>query len=376
MEDFATENLILIDWVSITSKIHSVMDWHSDLGMTRCAWTDGTGARGYKHRDYFEGVSIMHETSSEWMTWLEMSGSGCRTFESVGSGQFDYLFSLVRNNPGDMHLTRLDIAFDDHTGVLDIDRIYDDVCNQNYVSRSREWECVISSKGKCCYIGSPTSDIRIRIYDKAAERGFTDGRHWVRVEVQLRDKLALSFASKPLDMSLSERFLSTLSNYLRFVVPDPDDTNKSRWPLTPYWEDLIGAARAVRLYSKPGRSYNLGAAQGYVLKQPVNAIRSMLKCYGPERFVELVNEAPVVFSQKYQQVVEGYFTPTRLKPGRRYAPIGSRFTVKQVDAHAPYYCRFCDSTKEFGEFAVVHGSEGAVCRSCYRLGKHRKAIGI
>jgi len=32
--------------------------------------------------------------------------------------------------------------------------------------------------------------VLVRIYDKAAERGFTDGRRWARVSLQLRDKRA------------------------------------------------------------------------------------------------------------------------------------------------------------------------------------------
>ena len=87
-----------------------------------------------------------------------------------------------------LYITHLDVVFDDHTGILDIERIAQDTQEQRFVSRMKYWEVVRSSGGISCQIGSPKSKILVRIYDKAAERGFTDGRHWVRVELQLRDK--------------------------------------------------------------------------------------------------------------------------------------------------------------------------------------------
>ena len=369
-EEIATENLVLVDWVSITSKIHDVSHWLSDLGMQRCSWEAGRGARGYAHRTYFEGISIMHDTgSSDYQTWLEMSGSGCRSFETYGSGNFDYLFSMVRNSPGDMNLTRLDVAFDDHTGILDINRICDDVVAQNYVSRSREWECIVSSKGKSCVIGSPTSDIRIRIYDKAAERKLTDGRHWVRVELQLRDQRALDFASKPLDVSLSERFLSVLLNYLRFVEPDPEDSNKSRWPMSDYWSELCAGVRAVKIFSKPGKAYNLDYSLHYVLGSPVNSIRACLDALGTDEFIKQVKKSPVKYTQRYQNAVDAYRKgKCKKKPTRLlwFAVFGRRYRFRRKANDPKYlYCTRCDSLKPFADFSMYQAGQG-ICRACMR----------
>lgn len=371
-EEIATENLVLIDWLSITSKIHTPGQWISDMAMQRCAWVTRKGARGYAMGDYFEGISIMHETqSSDYQTWLEMSGSGCRAFETYGSGNFDKLFSEVRNNPEDMNLTRLDVAFDDHTGILDIDRIQKDILEKNYVSRSREWDVHLSSKGKSFYIGSETSDIRIRIYDKAAERKLTDGRHWVRVELQLRDERALAFASLPLTMDLSERFLSVLLNYLRFVEPDPDDSNKSRWPMAEYWQELCDGVRAVKLYSKPGKAYNMESISSYVLRQPVNGIRAMLDTMGTDKFVAMVRGSDVEFTPKYQNAVDEFRkknrkkSPTRrrwFKRGKRY--LAKRWRKPETPKHL--YCTCCDSLKPFADFVMYQGREG-ICRACSRL---------
>ena len=46
---------------------------------------------------------------------VEMSGKGCRTFEEFGNGDYEWIFTLVRQQQpdGEMKITRLDVAYDD-----------------------------------------------------------------------------------------------------------------------------------------------------------------------------------------------------------------------------------------------------------------------
>lgn len=189
------EDKIIYDWVSITSKIHSPDDFIRLLGLDHdsISWEKVKGAHGYRDRLYWEKISIHYNGADGMGIWLEMSGQGCRAFETFGSGDYEALFSEVFENPGDMNITRLDVAFDDHSGLLDIAEICEDTRKQEYVSRFQGWEVVDSDKGSSVTFGSRSSEILIRIYDKAAERGFDDGRHWVRVELQLRRERARAF---------------------------------------------------------------------------------------------------------------------------------------------------------------------------------------
>ena len=63
--------------------------------------------------------------------WLEMSGQGCRAFESFGTGNYEALFQEVLDNPSEMNLTRLDVAFDDHGGLLDIGQAAEDTITES-----------------------------------------------------------------------------------------------------------------------------------------------------------------------------------------------------------------------------------------------------
>lgn len=192
------ENQILYDWVSITSKIDSPQTLIELLGLNRdgVTWESCKGMHGYLDRMTFGGVNIHYNGREDMGVWLEMSGQGCRTFESFGSGDYESLFDYVRENPGDLHITRLDVAFDDHSGILDMEQLKADTSSDNYISK---WSggTVRAGHGQnrgqdTIEFGSMKSAIFLRIYNKAAERGFAD-KHWIRTEIQMRDERALSF---------------------------------------------------------------------------------------------------------------------------------------------------------------------------------------
>lgn len=300
------DNLVLYDWVSITSKIHSPEDIIVLLGMSHVTWErKEKHANGYKQGYYWNKISIHFDgMPNQPAVWLEMSGQGCRVFETVGHGDYDLLFDLVKNSRGDMRITRLDIAFDDHTGILPLDTIIYDVLSQNYVSKSSFWEIRQSSEGVTINIGSPRSPVVIRIYDKARERECGPGTHWVRVELQLRDDRCLQFVNQP--YNLGQTFAGVVLNYLRFVVPDVSDSNRWRWPLTDYWDKLIGEAEALSVYVKPGIEYNLTRAKFHVFKNNGNVIAAMLDIYGVEGFVDRVNTRNTKPNPKYKELVDAF----------------------------------------------------------------------
>ena len=105
-------NRIIIDWISFSTRIHSVGDLISILGLQDInSWEVLNGAHGYQHRQYFNGISIHfcdNPAAQNGYIWLEMSGQGCRTFETYGSGDYEKLFRLSRINPKDCRFKRLD----------------------------------------------------------------------------------------------------------------------------------------------------------------------------------------------------------------------------------------------------------------------------
>lgn len=294
------ENCLLIDWLSFTSKIDDVMSIMDLLGFEPSAFQTIKGMHGYHDREYYDGVSIHYGGRDE--VWVEMCGEGCRVFETFGHGDWNRLFSVLLSDSS-YHITRLDVAFDDHTGIFDIIRIADDCQAGNFVSRWRWWSVTRSSDGISVYHGSPRSDARLRIYDKAAEKGREE--HWIRVELQLRDDRAFQFIQQSLDMSLGELFSGVLAQYVRYVVPDQADSNRWRWDMQDYWSAFLGGAKRISLYVAPGVEYNFHNLERYVVDQAGAAVAAYIRIVGAEEYFAVV-EKKLGSSRnpKYSQLIE------------------------------------------------------------------------
>ncbi len=109
--------------------------------------------------------------------WCEMSGQGCRNLEDLTtlSDKWQTLFAFIYSNS--LHITRLDVAFDDHTGI-DIECIAQDTQEQRFVSRMKYWEVVHSSDGTSCQIGSPKSKVPMTRRQSEASQMAATGCVW------------------------------------------------------------------------------------------------------------------------------------------------------------------------------------------------------
>lgn len=293
-------NELIYDWVSITSKIHTPEQMIEMLGLPISSFSLTRGAHGYKDRLYWQFISVHFNGSPEQGVWLELSGRGCRAFEEYGTGDYEYLFQTVIDAGNQMKITRLDIAFDDRTGILDIDALIRDTLSGYYVAKAKSWECIQSSKGTSVVIGSRQSPVLIRIYDKAAEQELLNA-HWIRCELQLRDDRCMEFVK--LSCEFGQAFAGVLVNYLRYVEPDEDDENKWRWPLADYWAELIGDAIRQRIYKKPGCEYTVRRCEEYVYNQAGNAIDALLQIYDVDVFMAKLRERKSKPSPKYNAII-------------------------------------------------------------------------
>lgn len=299
---------VIYDALSLTSKIHSTGDLIELLGLEEIVWETVKGAHGYKQRLYWNCISIHFDGADDMGIWLELTGQGCRAFEEYGNGNYEGIFQEILLNPGEMKLTRLDIAFDDddESDILDLDRLCDDTRNHEFVCKFNDYQVIYGSKGNAIYHGSMKSEIFVRIYDKAMERGFTDGRHWIRVELQLRRDRALAFVKQP--GSIGDRFAGVLANYLRYV-DDPvlSDSNRWRWPTKSYWQRLLDDAQRISLYEKPGTEYNMMNLDNLVFHQMGGALHTALSIYGDDLFKQkLRDERPSHLNAKYRALLAQY----------------------------------------------------------------------
>ena len=272
------------------------------MGLSSCPWQEIKGAHGYRDRKYFSSISVHYNGREDMGVWVEMSGQGCRAFESISQLGWPGLFSFISESA--LKITRLDVAFDDHTGILHMRDIIEDTQDGNFVSRSDYWETVLSSKGSTVQIGSPQSKVLVRIYDKARERHCEEGTHWNRVELQLRDDRAIQFTR--LQLPIGEAFSGVLLNYLRYVIPDGEDSNRWRWPMRPYWLDMLEVLTPISIYTAPGLEYNVDRCREYVVNQAGNAIDCLIKIYGLNEFRTMIDNRSTSTNPKYENLVQQY----------------------------------------------------------------------
>ena len=158
-------------------------------------------------------------------------------------------------------------------------------------------------QGLTLYIGSQKSPVMIRIYDKAAERAFKD-RHWIRVELQLRHDRASAAIAEILKLQdVGKTFSGILRNYCCFREPT-GDSNKSRWPIAEYWNNLIAGAERIRLWISPGEPYNFRKTEQHMIAQYGQAILTYERIHGS--IYQLLAECRKVhpqFKKKYKDAI-------------------------------------------------------------------------
>ena len=383
----SNENIIIYDWLSFTVKTEDPV-WVIDdiLGLGHVPWESVKGAQGYRDRMYFNCISVHYNGREDMGVWVELSGQGCRAFEELTDlpEKWETLFKFISSYK--MHITRLDVAYDDHVGVLDIKRISKDTNSLEFVSRSTYWESRNSSVGQTVQFGKNGSKVLIRIYDKARERNCPEGEHWIRCELQLRDERAESFTQ--LFQPIGQAYSGVIMNYLRFVNPDDMDSNKWRWPIKPYWRKFLHSAEKIRLYRSPGTDYNLDRCKRFVFRQAGNAIDAYIKIHGKDDFFEHLKNRPVRQNPKYTRLVSehGVFNPDIApKPPTQADYDAEEQRIKATfnpDSDTPIVDRYsrrwllcpnCNKIMLSEKFSVFGGKWGvnrAVCTDCAPWGEY------
>lgn len=301
-------NVFLIDWLTVTFKSDTVASVIAMLGLDASEFTEQQSFKnGYPLDTFFSNIHIWSgaddpqyykpgfNKAGKWITaemkarndmgvCLNLSGQGCRSFEEFSKVGWFELFKRIFQHDG--HITRLDLAYDDHFGVIDIYRFAADIRDRNYRSKAKFAEIQWSDnqdedlQGITVYIGRKSSDVLIRVYDKAAERGYDRDRHWVRIELQLRDQRA-DEALRCLYRKESVGMVTAgiLRNYLTVCVPTLD-TNKSRWPIAYYWQRVLGQMETIRLWVAPGEPYNFYKSEDQVIKQYAQFLITLEQIHG------------------------------------------------------------------------------------------------
>lgn len=180
--------------------------------------------------------------------------------------------------------------------IVKVVRIFEGLCNSSifffkcdrkeFISTSKKSSEIKSVDGehtaRTLYIGVGRSKISFRFYDKDMEQigkgktlpnGVTS---WKRTEIQLRKEKAHQYALFLKGQCLEDVTCGLLKQSLRFIVPDKNQKNKSRWKTCQFWERFIGSVKPVKISIKKEESSLLSTQDWLQYGGALSAIKAFL----------------------------------------------------------------------------------------------------
>lgn len=208
------------------------------------------GGLGYKDQLINNNVRIYFNGNLGMGVNTSISGKGCRYMESQGINLWSLVFRLARS--ARINITRLDLALD--TDIKLIDKIRASIDSKKYISKSRSISYICksgrdSTRTETIYIGSRSSDLMIRIYDKAIEQGLEE-QDWERWEIVLKKEKIIE-AIPLLKKDISQTFRNILYTYFRPI--QKIESNKSRSKVEKWYLKFLGQVEKVSLYRDPAQ---------------------------------------------------------------------------------------------------------------------------
>lgn len=315
------ENCVIIDWFSASTNAYEPSALIEYLGLDIKSFIHTYGRYFYADRLTYGGISVYYNLRSNdtenGSVLLEMSGQGCRQFETSSEMGFMQLFCDVSN--GELKVTRLDVAYDDidheGNGLLDINKLTRYTIKQRFVTKWSSGKVIDKFKTNGNYepmthaltvqFGSKKSKALLRIYDKAQERGGFD-YHWIRAEMQFNGDRAAGFINKLLETkcNVGKLYAGVLKNYLRFIKPD--HTRRERCSTVGWWEQFLDNAEKVKIFTPKTIDYDLARVRNYVINQSGNCIDTYITCVGTERFFSELKERKSQLNEKQIKIIREY----------------------------------------------------------------------
>lgn len=274
---------ILVDYFGISSKSISFADIRCLFGFDYLVFKNVRSNRRYKYALWYPGVSIHYNSSMDW--YVELSGSGCRVVEKINKdftweALFEFFRPFILNKL--VHVSRIDVACDDLDNNVSFPKMFQHLRQDKFVTRSRYCHWSEGSE-QSIYVGSPKSDKRLRVYNKALEQGLDD-MHWIRFEFQLRNDEALQFLINlyHYDYNFAYLFLGFLNKTIRFTqtVVDKENNHTSRAKIADWWLKFCKGIKNLNYLRLIGKEYDTDALIRYIKQSCGSSIKTFLELSG------------------------------------------------------------------------------------------------
>ena len=312
---------VLVDWLTFSVKEQDPAKVIREyLGLDPELFQDaGYGLLGYNRVLRFSDICVCYEPREndffrDMGVCVSMSGNGCRAFETMSkltqAGQdsvFPTLFQLLAADET-ANVSRLDIACDDREGFLNMEEIVEKVQANEINSRMTKRSVIVSfdgtqRSGSTIYLGAPSSDFRVRIYDKALEEG-VDG-HWIRVELVMRHKNAAAFVAQMNSAPSVGKLAAQVVND-KFSFIERDDSNITRCTVCGWWQSFVDELESVRLVARCVIQHSVERIENWIESQVGPSLAVILNTLGWPHLFELAHAAAGRLSARQLSLISDY----------------------------------------------------------------------
>lgn len=268
-----------------------------------------------------------------------MSGQGCREFEEFSEKSWCDLLTWLHDEsqreikiapPGSTYvdciiydhvdmirtvkvaqISRLDLAYDDFEGKLDINVMAAETRAFNYTTILKRYKIIEDSEtanpdhvGLSVCFGSKSSNVYFRFYDKRVERERWDLSHWIRAEIQLRSAAAVGALDCICSgMPIGELHSNICNKYIQYKIPG-NDSHKDRWNAAQWWLDFLGSVSEIFLFSRKDVEYNKKRMDQYAYKQNHNHTLCEIVCDGLGEYLLRLLDYRDEVPEKYLKVAQ------------------------------------------------------------------------
>ena len=312
---------VLVDWLTFSVKEQDPAKVIREyLGLDPELFQDaGYGLLGYNRVLRFSDICVCYEPREndffrDMGVCVSMSGNGCRAFETMSkltqAGQdsvFPTLFQLLAADET-ANVSRIDIACDDRKGFLNMEEIVEKVQANEINSRMTKRSVIVSfdgtqRSGSTIYLGAPSSDFRVRIYDKALEEG-VDG-HWIRVELVMRHKNAAAFVAQMNSAPSVGKLVAQVVND-KFSFIERDDSNITRCTVCGWWQSFVDELESVRLVARCVIQHSVERIENWIESQVGPSLAVILNTLGWPHLFELAHAAAGRLSARQLSLISDY----------------------------------------------------------------------
>lgn len=169
-------------------------------------------------------------------------------------------------------------------------------------------KCNGETTGHTIYLGSRTSEIMFRIYDKKLEQNSksdcdTIDNPWVRWEIELHKDRACAVALYLISgNNLSNAVIGILANYLRLI--ERDNERNSRCSTSDKWNDFICGISKLSLYQRSPEK-TLEEKKEWLIKQVAPTISAIYRIDGDLSFIyDLIENGSSRISAELRHLIQ------------------------------------------------------------------------